>query len=747
MSDRRIVARPLTDEPQALGFTPQEPMRHQAPVTVLRTIAREVSRMLTGVDSERRDPAVQTLPEYAHPELSYAEHQELWFDVAADTGDGFEATYAVARTLVEPTLQVGGRETRRGALLVLAGDLVYPFPGRRAYRDHLVGPYTAASPVEDAVTGPEVIALPGAHDWLDGLAGFRTTFVQGGWFGSWQLRQTRSYIAIALPHRYWLWGIDTDLGVDVDPQRKYFRDAASRLRAGDRVIVCGYRPLWQQLLPQDLGQLQGLHELAEQAGAELVLQVSGKHHFYARYATANGDTRAVVCGSSGAFLEDSNAAPKQVVVPTRPKSRRGDGGRGSVTGARDQPVVLHRKECFPSTDESHALARSMGWRIPWLALRLGVIASVVWSLGMYGALRTMPAVQLGDGNWLVAVDRIVGAGMLVISAVFLALTLLLARQGRGRLDMPAMLMGAAHALAHFAAGSSTTLLVSAHFDGFYRHVLVLVLLAIEMPIILTLYFFVSWLTGHHRAEIMPSLGVQDFKSFVRFHIGADGTLRMYPIGIPEVPRDWSLDTRGKPEDPWFTCGQSPAAFATLIHEPVELAPNAAQRAEIAAPVPLARDLPHDLFISYSRADAPWVRAFLDAFAQLATQDGLEDVRIFIDTESIRRGEYWRTRILDEITRCHCFVAVWSAAYSAAWRAKKMCFVEYEHAQRRELSQPGVVFDVLAAAREPDGAAGARQAIFLNDVAPDQLTGSAVFRRLYADLAARIRDGRTPRSSG
>jgi hypothetical protein len=241
--------------------------------------------------------------------------------------------------------------------------------------------------------------------------------------------------------------------------------------------------------------------------------------------------------------------------------------------------------------------------------------------------------------------------------------------------------------------------------------------------------------------------VQDFKSFVRFHIGADGTLRMYPIGIPEVPRDWSLDTRGKPEDPWFTCGQSPAAFATLIHEPVELAPNAAQRAEIAAPVPLARDLPHDLFISYSRADAPWVRAFLDAFAQLATQDGLEDVRIFIDTESIRRGEYWRTRILDEITRCHCFVAVWSAAYSAAWRAKKMCFVEYEHAQRRELSQPGVVFDVLAAAREPDGAAGARQAIFLNDVAPDQLTGSAVFRRLYADLAARIRDGRTPRSSG
>lgn len=722
MRNRRILPRPLSYDPQTLGFTPQRPMRHQEPLTVLRSITSAVAKTLLGLDNDRRDLATQTLPEYAHPELSYAEHGELWFDVVADTGDGFDATYAVARTLAEPTLIVGDLETKRGALLVLAGDLVYPFPSRRAYRDHVVGPFTAASPVEDAVTGSDVIALPGAHDWFDGLAGFRTTFIQGGWFGSWRLRQTRSYIAIALPHRYWLWGIDTDLGVDVDPQRKYFQDAASKLREGDRVIVCGYRPLWQQLYTEDLGQLQGIVDLIGQANAELVLQLSGKHHFYARYTTATNETRAIICGGGGAFTEDSNGVPAQVVVPLR-----------------HEPLSLNRKECFPTLERSRTLARSMAWRIPWIALPLGIFASVCWSLGMYTRLASMRAAEFHD--WFTALHKLVGPELIITSAVFCTLTLLLARQDRQRFDTTSKLMGTAHAFAHFVVATSSTLFLSAYIDGIARHALLLVVLAIEMPSVLTLYFFVSWLAGQHRGEILPSLGVQDYKSFIRFHIAADGTLRMYPIGIPNVPRNWTLDTDGKPEDAWFTCGESSSALVTMIHEPTVILPNAAQRAAVTAPISLARDLPYDLFISYSRADAPWVRAFLDAFENLATKENLKDVRVFIDTDSIRRGDYWRTRILDEITRCHCFVAVWSAAYSSAWRAKKMCFVEYEHAQRRELARPGVVFDILMSAKEPEGEAGMRQAIYLNDVPPGKLVESEAFRKLYADLATRIRECR------
>jgi hypothetical protein len=71
----------------------------------------------------------------------------------------------------------------------------------------------------------------------------------------------------------------------------------------------------------------------------------------------------------------------------------------------------------------------------------------------------------------------------------------------------------------------------------------------------------------------------------------------------------------------------------------------------------------------------------------------------------------------------------------------MCFVEYEEARRRELGEPGVVFDLLIALKEPLGAAGTQQAIYLNDVPADKIAESAVFQRLYAELAARVRERR------
>lgn len=56
-----------------------------------------------------------------------SEKDELWFDFMADTGDGGNSSYAVARLLAQPSISVNGGDSLlnlpRGDLLLIGGDL------------------------------------------------------------------------------------------------------------------------------------------------------------------------------------------------------------------------------------------------------------------------------------------------------------------------------------------------------------------------------------------------------------------------------------------------------------------------------------------------------------------------------------------------------------------------------------------------------------------------------------------------
>ena len=86
---------------------------------------------------------------------------------------------------------------------------------------------------------PSMLAIPGNHDWYDGLTGFMRVFGQQAWIGGRQTVQTRSYFAAALPGRWWLWGIDIQSDAYLDSaqiryfQRRRRRDA--RRRSADPV--------------------------------------------------------------------------------------------------------------------------------------------------------------------------------------------------------------------------------------------------------------------------------------------------------------------------------------------------------------------------------------------------------------------------------------------------------------------------------------------------------------------------------
>src|SRR4051794_12803737 len=103
---------------------------------------------------------------------------ELWIDYISDSGDGFDPTYAVAYGASLPglPLRAENREhdpavsAKRGRVLVLGGDQCYPTASAAGYENRLVGPYRAALPLSpDEDTAPSLYAIPGNHDWYDGL--------------------------------------------------------------------------------------------------------------------------------------------------------------------------------------------------------------------------------------------------------------------------------------------------------------------------------------------------------------------------------------------------------------------------------------------------------------------------------------------------------------------------------------------------------------------------------------------------
>ncbi|GAB4822190.1 hypothetical protein N2152v2_009236 [Parachlorella kessleri] len=120
----------------------------------------------TGTLGNGPDPIPQDGDGFTYEHL--ARREELWFDFCADTGDGGDPTYAVARCMAAPQIQVtlpdelvpedkkapknGSRRSGvsktlpRAELLVHGGDLAYPNPTDETYVQRLFKPYEAAFP-------------------------------------------------------------------------------------------------------------------------------------------------------------------------------------------------------------------------------------------------------------------------------------------------------------------------------------------------------------------------------------------------------------------------------------------------------------------------------------------------------------------------------------------------------------------------------------------------------------------------
>ncbi|MFI2370726.1 hypothetical protein [Streptomyces sp. NPDC018833] len=619
-----MKVRELRRHADELGFTPQEQVRWLAPRELARTAVKALlAGVFAGYSDKREFQAVLGAGLLQAPP-GRNDAREIWIDYVADLGDGFDATSSVAWTLAEEELVVppaspgtGDAPTpgdmplrlRRGSLLVLGGDEVYPAASATGYEDRMKGPYSAALP--EAADPPLMVALPGNHDWYDGLTAFLRMFTQQRPVGAWQTRQTRSYFCVRLPAHWWLVGLDSQLGSYFDdPQLRYFEENLSaNLQGGDGVIVCSAEPTWLKSAEGNADAFNALHWFDRNlirtrvdpgsgkrvpTHASVRLWLTGDHHHYARYAerlpgelpgtgVPAPDPRRrqmVTCGMGGAYLAATHRLPP--VLPLPPRGAR-------LRDKDDPPVEFARMgKTYPDAAESRRIARGIalpwsGHWLPWRNLGFAKLAA-----GLHAALFLLMSFlfALVEGA-LWPIDAVRQAGMddfwgfgrvcLVVAVALLALGFLgrlLLRRKAAPPSGPAIAALSQATVALAALAVTVAIPFPASWD---RWVVLFVCLAIAAVLgaVVGSGVFAVWVlsaTGGEVAEWqMAGQSIEDHKGFLRLHIAPGGDLTVYPLVLEAICREWDLrdhPSGGKRPVP----GRKPAV--RLIEDPVVISRGA-----------------------------------------------------------------------------------------------------------------------------------------------------------------------------
>ena len=335
------------------------------------------------------------------------------FDFISDTGDGGDATFAVASAaFADASSSIAALEGPESKLLVLGGDLAYPGASSNEYQRRLLEPFKAARALFPAPKEKVVLAIPQNHDWFDSASTFCRYFVnpsRDAFLGS-TTPQTRTYFAALLPRRWWILGLDFAAAGDMDRiQFEAFSGLLAtipehaadphRIRRGDSVIVLVPRPYWTDDVTDqaDNGyprRHQRLEGMLERIGAAVRLRLAGDLHHYVRELAHDGahgptvrdsgapsfdaTTRVLVtCGAGGAFTHpthtDEVEATKVLRVYEAP-----DGGLAELAA----PIAVGRwceapetnpgQVAWPDRDTSLAMATRVATSLFGMRRRRGV---------------------------------------------------------------------------------------------------------------------------------------------------------------------------------------------------------------------------------------------------------------------------------------------------------------------------------------------------------------------------------------
>ena len=584
------------------------------PGQLFRTGFKSIVSLFVGEQSDRR--IIQALAsrrhEYYDHTIRYTEgrrglvphrnrlRDELWLDFISDTGDGWNSTYAIAYAAAQRSLSVRGNpaavELPRADVLVFGGDQVYPSPSREEYQRRLVAPYAAAFGDDATSERPHVYAVPGNHDWYDGLSAFTRLFcsdIGGRRFAGWWTRQRRSYFVLKLPHGWWLVGSDGQLQSDLDvPQIEHFREIVGKhMRAGDKVILCLSVPVWiytekyrttgRVFDETDLIFLR--EEVFARHGVDVKVYLAGDLHHYRRHeetaATAGhgAPVQKITSGGGGAFLHPTHEEDVSFLA------------EDAITEA-SQPRVFALKTAYPDMRRS---ARLTWQNLTFLSRnpRFGIVPAIVYLLTCW-----LVGASVGDAvprtPWqalritLDAFGANPGLALWIVALVgsILAFTDTHSRTYR-------VIGGLAHCAAHLTAMFYVGWGARLFADQFLPADNILRSLTTGSAIffggwaagsiVMGLYLLISLnVFGRHSEEAFSGLRIEDYKHFLRMHIDRTGALSIWPIKIERVPRRWR-DRAAGDTTPSRVVPDEPLQPA-LIEPPIVVPPRAGSRMTTAA---------------------------------------------------------------------------------------------------------------------------------------------------------------------
>ncbi|QOZ45525.1 hypothetical protein XH89_20075 [Bradyrhizobium sp. CCBAU 53340] len=474
----------------------------------------------------------------------------LWIDWVADLGDGFDSTYAIASLLARDTLLVDDQTLPRGQLLVMGGDEVYPTASSEAYHDKLITPYGWAfpDPHPGLIKGPPVYAIPGNHDWYDGLVVFLALFSRKEHLhlGGWRTHQRRSYFALQLTQTWWIWGMDSQLDDDMDqPQKDYFVAIAKDMAPNSNIILCGPEPGWLYTRIAGNGSLKIMDYLANIAinhcsGVKIPLVISGDTHHYSRYEGDKNGTQFVTSGGGGAFLHPTHQLAHTINV-----DRDADGiswANGfektlKLATSKDKAGVS-QEACYPTRSDSMAMLAG-NFLFPLYNPGFGfVLGTAYWLLGLV-------AVHFPSDAWYVS--------LLVLAGGFYGYT----RHQEGsspKIGLVSLVNGVVHSVVALElAWTFAKLNLSLVDPGvsprtafiFFAAELILVggMIAAEM---FGIYLYLSsGFLGINHNDGFSSMRRDSHRNFVRMRI-TDAEIRLFPVGLTQIPdrAEWKLNASG-----------------------------------------------------------------------------------------------------------------------------------------------------------------------------------------------------------
>lgn len=566
-------------------YEPRQLARTAYQVFLSTIFGRHADRRLLQAEPVTADSSVKLSFDFSQVDGPF------WFDYIADVGDGFDSTYTMASCLVQPELELAEpnasaslHRTERGRILVFGGDEVYPAASADVYRERLIRPYMAAFPgTEDAEdhprldSQPAVFAIPGNHDWYDSLVAFSDLFMRNEPFCGWRTMQKRSYFALRLPHGWWLFGTDTQLGSSLDrPQVDYFASVMKDVPAEDRIILCNAEPNWinAELFKNDPGYTdQQMTDFTENVlRGQVAISIAGDRHYYRRH-------EEVVKGGS----------PSHNLMVRRQKITAGGGGaflhpthNEDVDRIGKSPAYKLKKS-FPEPRDSRRLNY---WNLlfPLWNPSFGLVTAVLYLLTARAFLSNIGAYKWSDVHLAVLTvmhDTLTEPFSLYWVLLFFIGFLFFTDTSS---KLYRWFAGIIHAVAHLAATFLLSWQVSYWLsDGrgldfgstvelLKASVLIFAGGWILGSVIMGIYLFVSLnVFGRHHNDAFSALKIADYKNFLRLKIEENGDLVIFPIGVRKAVKNWKFSKGANGEQRITAKAVRPENLPILIEKPIRFA--------------------------------------------------------------------------------------------------------------------------------------------------------------------------------